>query len=71
MVDYSYQIKIMKLSEDDGGGFIAIVPELPGCISDGESYEDALKNAKLAIEDWIETAKEIDRKIPLPKEQIK
>jgi len=50
--------------------FIVEVPELPGCIADGESYEDALANAKIIISEWIETAKELGRPIPEPKGRL-
>lgn len=62
-----YKIEIQKLSDDEGGGFLAIIPELPGCMSDGETYEKALANAKDAISCWIDTARELGREIPNPK----
>lgn len=62
--DYPFIIK--HLSEDDGGGYLIEYPDLPGCMSDGESYEEAIKNGKDAAEGWIETAKEIGRAIPIP-----
>ena len=49
--------------------YIAEVPELPGCMADGATYEEAIKNANLAMKEWIETAKEIGREIPNPKEK--
>jgi len=61
-----YQIKISKLSQKDGGGYIATVPELPGCMSDGETYEEALLNVKEAIKEWIDTAKARGQNIPEP-----
>lgn len=60
----NYKIEIIKLSDEDGGGFLATVPTLPGCMSDGESEEEALINVKDAIEAWIETAQELGRSIP-------
>lgn len=54
----------MNLSDGDGGGFLAIVPSLPGCMSDGETREEALENVQDAIKCWIETAKELGRNIP-------
>lgn len=47
--------------------FIAEVPELPGCMADGRTYAEALANAELIIEEWIETAKDLGRPIPEPK----
>jgi antitoxin HicB len=61
-----YAIVIMPLSEKDGGGFAGCVPDLHGCMSDGESQEEALANTRLAIKEWIETARKLGRKIPAP-----
>jgi predicted RNase H-like HicB family nuclease len=63
-----YKVEIIKISEEDGGGYLAFVPKLPGCMSDGETPEEALKNVQDAIKCWIETAKEKGRPIPLPEE---
>ncbi len=47
--------------------FIAEVPELPGCIADGETYQSALQNVEIIMQEWIETAQELGREIPTPK----
>jgi predicted RNase H-like HicB family nuclease len=60
-----YEI-IIFWSKDDQC-FIAEVPELPGCMADGKTYQDALSNAEKIIGDWLDTAKEINRPIPQPK----
>ena len=60
----NYKVEIKKISEDDGGGYLALVPSLPGCMSDGETPEEALENVRDAIFSWIETAKELGREIP-------
>ena len=62
-----YEI-IIFWSEDDQS-YIADVPELPGCIAHGYSYETSLANAKNAIDHWIETAEEFGDPIPKPKGQ--
>jgi len=62
---YKYEVIIYWNEEDKS--FIAEVPELSGCIADGESYNDALKNVQTIISEWIETAKKLGRKIPVPK----
>ena len=62
----NYRISIGPLSEDDGGGFIARVPDLPGCMADGTSPEEALENAYDAIACWIEAARETGRPVPPP-----
>jgi antitoxin HicB len=61
-----YAVRIEPLAEDEGGGYFAIVPDLPGCMSDGETPEEALKNVQEAITSWIETAKEWKMDIPQP-----
>ena len=63
-----YEI-IMYWSEDDGA-YIAEVPELPGCMADGPTYQEALTNAERIIQEWIETAKELGRPIPEPKGRL-
>jgi predicted RNase H-like HicB family nuclease len=60
-----YEIIIFWSDEDQA--YVADVPELPGCMAHGDTYESALQNAKLAIDLWIETAKEFGDLIPLPK----
>lgn len=61
-----YAVIIAPLSVEDGGGFAATVPDLPGCMSDGETPEEAIANVQDAIAAWIEAANEIGRKIPHP-----
>ncbi len=63
-----YEI-IIYWSEDDDS-FVAEVPELPGCMADGDTYQQALSNAEVIINEWIETAKEIGRPIPEPKGRL-
>jgi len=61
-----YTIICSPLSEDEGGGFLASVPELPGCMSDGETPTEAIENAQDAIMSWIEAAEEMGRPVPAP-----
>jgi predicted RNase H-like HicB family nuclease len=61
-----YPIVIEPLSKEDGGGFIATVPDLPGCMSDGETREEAARNVADAIASWIEEARQLGRSIPEP-----
>lgn len=63
---YKYEI-IIHWSEGDQR-YIAEVPELPGCMADGETYEEAVRNA--VISEWIETAKSLGRDIPEPRGKI-
>jgi predicted RNase H-like HicB family nuclease len=46
------------------------MPELPGCMPDGKSYEEVVKNIKVIADEWIETAKELGREIPVPKGKL-
>lgn len=57
--------KIIYWSDDDGR-FIVEVPELPGCMSDGPTPQEALSNTEAIISDWIETAEILGREIPEP-----
>jgi antitoxin HicB len=50
----------------EGGGFIALVPDLPGCMSDGETDVQALQSVKQAIGEWIDEAKRLGRPVPEP-----
>ena len=52
---------------DEDECFVATVPDLPGCMADGETDAEALKNARSAIRSWIEVATELGRKIPVPR----
>ena len=61
-----YPVIIESLSGEDGGGFLATVPDLPGCMSDGETREMAARNIEDAIASWIEEAKALGRKVPEP-----
>ena len=63
-----YEI-IMYWSVDDQA-FIAEVPELPGCSADGSTYQQALANVEVVIQEWMETAKELGRAIPEPKGRL-
>jgi predicted RNase H-like HicB family nuclease len=54
---------------DDDQAFVAEIPELPGCMAHGNSYEEALSKAKEAIQLWIDTAKEFGDPVPAPKGQ--
>jgi predicted RNase H-like HicB family nuclease len=66
--NYRYEIIIYWSEEDQA--FIAEVPELPGCAADGRTYQEALANVQVIIQEWIETAKELGRPIPQPKGRL-
>ncbi len=63
-----YEI-IIYWSEADNC-FLAEVPELPGCMADGQTQELAVKNVKIVIEEWLEIARETDKDIPKPKGRL-
>lgn len=50
--------------------FIVEVPELPGCAADGQTYQEAVQNVEVVIQQWIETAQELGRPIPEPKGRL-
>ncbi|MGH2608676.1 MAG: type II toxin-antitoxin system HicB family antitoxin [Tepidiformaceae bacterium] len=55
---------------DDDKAFLVDVPELPGCMADGASYEEAVANAQVVIQEWIETARDEAREIPAPRGRL-
>lgn len=61
-----YAIVIIPLDADDGGGFLGLVPDLPGCMSDGETQAEALENTRDAIEEWLELQASRGIDIPAP-----
>lgn len=63
-----FEIIIYWSKEDEA--FIAEVPELPGCMADGKTYQEAISNAEVIIQEWIEVAKELGRPIPQPKGRL-
>lgn len=63
-----YEIVIYWSDED--GCYLAEVPELPGCIADGASYQEALANAMVAMNHWLEVARELGRPIPVPRGKL-
>lgn len=63
-----YEIIIYWSDEDQS--FISEVPELAGCMADGSTYLEALKNAEIVISEWIETATDMGRDIPKPKGKL-
>lgn len=63
-----YELIIYWSESDDA--FIVEVPELPGCMADGQTYVEAVTNAEIVIQEWIETAQELGRSIPIPKGRL-
>ena len=63
-----YEIILYWSNEDEA--FIAEVPELPGCAADGATYQEALANAEVVIQEWIDTARELGRPVPEPRGRL-
>lgn len=66
-----YPVIVQPLSEDDGGGYAAIVPDLPGCMSDGQTPEEAIVNVRDAIIAWMEAAEDVGHSVPPPSLELK
>jgi predicted RNase H-like HicB family nuclease len=65
MGELRYEIDLFWSEEDQA--YIAEVPDLPGCMADGSTYEVALKAVEIVIQEWIATAKELGRPVPQPR----
>jgi predicted RNase H-like HicB family nuclease len=65
---FRYQINLYWSEEDQS--YLAEVPELPGCMADGQSYQLALDNVQVIMQEWIETAQELGREIPVPHRRL-
>lgn len=63
-----YEVIIYWSAEDKA--FIAEAPELPGCMADGATYRQALTNLEIVIKEWIETARELERPVSVPKGRL-
>lgn len=55
---------------DDDQAFICEVPELSGCMSDGATYHEAVANTEVVIQEWIETARALNRPVPEPRGRL-
>ncbi len=64
----NYEIIIYWSDEDDA--FVAEVPELPGCMADGKTYQEAVANVEVIVKEWVQTAKELGRPIPQPRGRL-
>jgi antitoxin HicB len=71
MRELDYAVLIEPLLEEDGGGFVATVPDLPGCMSDGETREEAARNVEDAIRCWLEEARAVGRAVPPPRPALR
>jgi antitoxin HicB len=68
MKPHDYEVDIFPLSAEEGAGFGAVAPDLPGCRSDGATPQEALENIYDAIACWLEASHEMGRAIPQPRQ---
>jgi predicted RNase H-like HicB family nuclease len=67
-MDMKYKVIIYWSAED--AAFIAEMPELPGCMADGSTHQEALANLEVIVQEWIATARELGRPIPEPRGRL-
>jgi predicted RNase H-like HicB family nuclease len=68
MNNYKYEIIIFWSAQDNS--FIAEVPELKGCMADGRTYTEVIENVQIVIDEWLDTAKLLNRQIPIPRGKL-
>ena len=61
-----YPFVVRPLEDDEGGGYLLEFPDLPGCMADGDSPEEAIREGKDALHSWLETHRELGRIVPSP-----
>lgn len=66
----SIKYELIIYWSDEDQSFVVEVPELSGCMADGETHEQAVANAQQVIEEWIETARELGRPVPEPRGRL-
>ncbi len=63
-----YEMIVYWSKEDQA--YVVEVPELPGCMADGSTYQEAITNAEKVIQEWLDTARELKRTVPDPKGRL-
>jgi predicted RNase H-like HicB family nuclease len=66
----SIRYELVIYWSDEDSAFIVEVPELPGCMADGPTYQEAVANAETVIQEWMEIAKELGRPVPQPRGRL-
>jgi antitoxin HicB len=66
MNDIEYRFTVRPLTQEEGGGYLIEFPDLPGCMSDGETIDEALANGAEAKRDWIAAMQAAGRPVPAP-----
>jgi len=67
--NFNYPFELRPLEQEEGGGWLIVFPDLPGCMSDGETPEEAVANGRDAVSAWIKAARDADREVPNPGER--
>jgi antitoxin HicB len=62
----AYQFTVRPLSKEEGGGYLVEYPDIPGCMSDGETIEEAIANGREALRDCVAVFRESGRRVPKP-----
>lgn len=62
--EFEYPFELRPLAPDEGGGWLISFPDLPGCISDGETPEEAMENGRDAMTAWLQAVNEAGREVP-------
>lgn len=65
-----YPINLSLIPEDEGGGYVVTFPDLPGCIADGDTVEEAIAEARDAFAAWAGAVRETKGNLPVPKHWI-
>jgi predicted RNase H-like HicB family nuclease len=63
-----YELIIYWSKADES--FIVEIPELPGCMADGSTYEEAIANAQTVAQEWLDTARSLGRPVPEPDDKL-
>ena len=63
---FPYKFELYECPSSEGGGFVVIVPALDGCISQGDTANEAIEMAKDAVRCWCDVAKDRNETIPTP-----
>ncbi len=70
MSKLEYPVVVEPLPAEEGGGFLAKAPDLPGCMSAGATPEEAISNIQDAILTWIEAARDLGHAVPNPSRHL-
>ncbi|MBN8927630.1 MAG: type II toxin-antitoxin system HicB family antitoxin [Rhodospirillales bacterium] len=70
MAERDYTVIIHPNAPEGGGGFVPLAPDLPGCMSNGETREEAARNASDTIRAWIDEAIHLGRAVPAPTQHV-